>query len=585
MIDRDRLAALRADEERRFVETHPRSHELSTRAGDSLLAGVPMPWMTRWAGSFPLFVEIGVGRAARRRRRRGVRRPLPRRHRRHDRSRAAGRRRGGRGRGPASGSPRCCRRTTPSGSSQELARRFGLPQWQFAMTATDANRFVLRFARHLTGRPRIAVMDWCYHGTVDETLRDARRRPRRAAARAASGAPVDVAETTAVVPFNDADALDRRLAEGDVACLLMEPALTNIGIVLPDEGYLDRGPRDHPPPRRAARDRRDPHPVRRARRGHRRLGPRPRPARGRQADRRRRPAGGVRHDRRGRRRSCATPMLGHEIDVAGRRRHAHRATALALAAARAALSTALREEDFAVAIPLAERFTAGVSEVIEEHGLPWHVQRLGCRAEYWFCPPPRNGADAAAAVDEELEGFLHLWSLNRGVLLTPFHNMALFSPHHSDGRRRPAHRGLRRRRCRRWSADASVAVEPGEAREPREDRHVEHHEEPEARSTDEPAGRSPTIRGSVRSFASVLPPSRPPAASISRTTRLPMIHANGPITPQTTSARIPRTSTVVAEVRRWRRVARLPGLLRPRRLLAGWRPLGRPLRPGCCCPR
>jgi glutamate-1-semialdehyde 2,1-aminomutase len=92
---------------------------------------------------------------------------------------------------------------------------------------------------------------------------------------------------------------------------------------------------------------------------------------------------------------------------------------------------ALRDEDFAVAIPLAERFTEGVAGVIERAGLPWHVQRLGCRAEYWFCPPPRNGADAAAAVDDDLEGFLHLWSLNRGVLLTPFHNMALFSPHHS----------------------------------------------------------------------------------------------------------------------------------------------------------
>jgi glutamate-1-semialdehyde 2,1-aminomutase len=124
-----------------------------------------------------------------------------------------------------------------------------------------------------------------------------------------------------------------------------------------------------------------------------------------------------------------TPMLGHEIDVAGVG-GTLTGNALALAAARAALSTSLREEDFAVAIPLAERFTEGVAGVIAEHHLPWHVQRLGCRAEYWFCPPPRDGAAAAAAVDDGLEGFLHLWSLNRGVLLTPFHNMALFSPHH-----------------------------------------------------------------------------------------------------------------------------------------------------------
>ena len=106
------------------------------------------------------------------------------------------------------------------------------------MSATDANRFVLRFARYLTGRPRIAVMDWCYHGTVDETL--AVLEDDRVVARpGALGPQVDVAETTAVVPFNDLDALERRLAAGDVACLLMEPALTNIGIVLPDPGYLE----------------------------------------------------------------------------------------------------------------------------------------------------------------------------------------------------------------------------------------------------------------------------------------------------------------------------------------------------------
>jgi glutamate-1-semialdehyde 2,1-aminomutase len=311
---------------------------------------------------------------------------------------------------------------------EELARRFGLPQWQFAMTATDANRFVLRFARHVTGRPRIAVMDWCYHGTVDETfatLHGDKVVPRLDLL----GPPVDVAETTAVIPFNDADALDRRLAEGDVACLLMEPALTNIGIVLPDEGYLDA--------------------VREITRRHGVLlvndethtlcaGPGGATAAwglapdllvvGKPI------AGGVPLAAYGMTEEVASllrePMLGHGIDVAGVG-GTLTANALSLAAARAALSSALREEDFAVAIPLAERFTAGVAGVIERHGLPWHVQRLGCRAEYWFCPPPRNGADAAAAIDEELEGLLHLWALNRGVLLTPFHNMALFSPQHS----------------------------------------------------------------------------------------------------------------------------------------------------------
>jgi glutamate-1-semialdehyde 2,1-aminomutase len=427
MIDRDRLSSLRADEERRFVESHPRSRELAARAGDSLLAGVPMPWMTRWAGSFPVFVEHAEGarlvdvdgveyvdlclgdtgamtghalpavaEAVTRRAQHGLTTMLP--------------------------------SDDALWVSEELARRFGLPQWQFAMTATDANRFVLRFARYLTGRPRIAVMDWCYHGTVDETfatLDGDRVVPRPGLL----GPPVDVAETTAVVPFNDLDALDRRLAVGDVACLLMEPALTNIGIVLPDEGYLAG--------------------VREITRRHDVLlvndethtlcaGPGGATAAwgldpdflvvGKPI------GGGVPLAAYGMTTEIAdrlrTPMVGHEIDVAGVG-GTLTANGLALAAARAALSTALRAEDFAVAIPLAERFAEGVAGVIAAHDLPWHVQRLGCRAEYWFCPPPRNGADAAAAVDDDLEGFLHLWSLNRGVLLTPFHNMALFSPHHS----------------------------------------------------------------------------------------------------------------------------------------------------------
>src|SRR3954465_6618806 len=427
MIDPQRLADLRAVEDQRFLDLHPRSADLAAEARGPLLAGVPMPWMTRWPGASPLFFESASGarltdvdgveyvdlclgdtgamtghalpqvtEALRDRAARGITTMLP----------------------------------SPDAVwvGEELARRFGLPVWQLALSATDANRFVLRFARHLTGRPRIAVMDWCYHGTVDETL--AVLDGEKVVARpGALGPQVDVATTTAVVPFNDLDALDRRLAEGDVACLLMEPALPNIGIVLPDDGYLDR--------------------VREVTRRHDVLlvidethtlcagpggctsawglepdfvvvgkpigGGGPCAAYGMTAEIADRLSG---------------PMLGHEIDVAGVG-GTLTANALALAAIRATLSTCLREEDFDVAIPLAERFTAGVTSVIDHHDLPWHVQRLGCRAEYWFCPPPRDGAAAAAAVDEELDAFMHLWAMNRGILLTPFHNMALMSPQHT----------------------------------------------------------------------------------------------------------------------------------------------------------
>lgn len=434
MIDRTRLADLRAAEEERFADLHPRSAELAAAARGPLLAGVPMPWMTRWPGRFPVFVDSAEGAGLT-----DV-----------DGIEYVDLCLGDTGAMTGHALPqvteaiaaRAARGATtmlPSADAvwvgEELARRFGLPTWQLAMSATDANRFVLRFARHLTGRPRIAVMDWCYHGTVDETLAVLDRSPGAAPGAVvprpgALGPQVPVAQTTAVVPFNDIDALDRRLAVGDVACLLMEPALTNIGIVLPEPGYLEA--------------------VREVTRRHGVLlindethtlcaspggasaawglepdlvvvgkpigGGVPCAAYGMSAEVAERLSG---------------PMLGHEIDVAGVG-GTLTGSALALAAIRATLSTCLRAEDFAVAIPLAERFAAGVAGVIAEHGLPWHVQRLGCRAEYWFCPPPRDGAAAAAAVDEELEGFLHLWCLNRGVLLTPFHNMALFSPAHTE---------------------------------------------------------------------------------------------------------------------------------------------------------
>ena len=427
-VDRYRLDQLRESEERRFVELHPRSAALAEQAQASLLAGVPMPWMTRWPGSFPVFVDSATGArftdvdgieyvdlclgdtgamtghalpqvaaAVAERAAKGITTMLPS----EDAIWVAG----------------------------ELGRRFGLPRWQFAMSATDANRFVLRFARRLTNRPRIAVMDWCYHGTVDETLAvlDGDRVVPRPGA---MGPQVDVALTTAVVPFNDLGALERRLAQGDVACLLMEPALTNIGIVLPVDGYSEG--------------------VREITRRHGVLlvidethtlcaGPGGCTAAwGLEPDLLvvgKPIAGGVPLAAYGMTEEIADrltgPMLEHEADVSGVG-GTLTANALALAAARAALSSALREEDYAVAIPLAERFTAGVQGVIERHGLPWHVQQLGCRAEYWFCPPPRDGAAAAAAVDEDLEQLMHLWALNRGVLLTPFHNMALFSPAHSE---------------------------------------------------------------------------------------------------------------------------------------------------------
>lgn len=427
-ISRSRLAELHAREEQAYRDLHPRSADLASDARRHLLAGVPMPWMTRWPGSFPLFFERASGArfvdadgieyvdfclgdtgamtghglpqvaaALSERAERGITTMLP-----------------------SDDAPWV---------ADELARRFGLPSWQMAMTATDANRFVLRFARYLTGRPKVCVMDWCYHGTVDETLVILDDAGRVVSRPGAIGPQVDPALTTRVVPFNDLAALDAALAHGDVACVLMEPALTNIGIVLPEPGYMD-GVREITRRHGVLLVIDETHTICAGPGGATRawslepdffvIG---KPI-----------AGGVPAAAYGMTAEIAArldrALHGDDVDVSGVG-GTLTGNALALAAIRATLSSTLRDEDFAHMIPLATAWADGVASVIEGAGLPWHVQQLGCRAEYWFCPPPRDGAQAAAAVDHELDAFMHLWAINRGVLLTPFHNMALISPSHT----------------------------------------------------------------------------------------------------------------------------------------------------------
>jgi len=429
MLDRTRLTNLLEAEERLFVEQHPKSAELAHAAGENLLGGVPMPWMSRWPGAFPLFFReaygahftdvdgieyhdfclgdtgamvghglVAVAEALYRQALRGITTMLP-----NDDAAWVG---------------------------GELARRFGLPSWQMAMTATDANRFVLRFARHLTGRSKVVVMDWCYHGTVDEAFAVLDESGAVIARPGSLGPQVDPSLTTRVVQFNDIDALEQALACGDVACVLMEPALTNIGIVLPQPGYLS-----------AVRELTrkygvlliidETHTICVGPGGAARAwdleadfivvgktigGGMPAAAYGMTAEIAHRLGLALGSD------SIDTSGVGGTLT----------GNALAVAAVRATLTTCLREEDFAVAIPLATSWAHGVAKVIADFDLPWHVQQLGCRSEYWFCPPPTNGAQAAAAVDRDLDLFMHLWAVNRCILLTPFHNMALMSPHHDQ---------------------------------------------------------------------------------------------------------------------------------------------------------
>jgi glutamate-1-semialdehyde 2,1-aminomutase len=428
MIDRARLADLLAAEENAFVAARPRSAALAAEARTHLLGGVPMNWMARWPGAFPVFVAEASG--ARFVDVDGIEYV----------DLCLGDTGAMTGHAPphtvaalAAQAPRGLTTMLPGEDSiwvaGELARRFRLPVWQLAMTATDANRFVLRLARHLTGRPKILVHDWCYHGTVDETL--AVLDNGKVVARATNVGPAfDPAATTKVVPFNDLAALEAALAPGDVACVLAEPALTNIGIVLPDPGYHE-----------ALRDltRRtgtllvidETHTICAGPGG-------ATTAWGLDPDLLvigKPIAGGYPAAAYGMSQEVADRLLafvrddGTDVSGIG---GTLTANAMAVAAVRATLAGSLREEDFAVAVPLAERWAEGVRSAYEGKGLPWTVQRLGCRAEYWFCPPPHDGAAAAAAVDHELDAFMHLWALNRGILLTPFHNMALLCSAHTE---------------------------------------------------------------------------------------------------------------------------------------------------------
>jgi glutamate-1-semialdehyde aminotransferase len=319
----------------------------------------------------------------------------------------------------------------PTGNAEAVARilgeRFGLPIWQFALTATDANRHVIRYARHLTGRPKILVHNHCYHGTVDETFAVIDAAGNTVARRGNIGAPVPLSVTTVSVEINDLEATERALRTGEIAAVLIEPALTNIGIVLPDDDY-------HRELRRLCDETGtllvidETHTLCVGPGGMtRELGLTPDfvvvgktiggglPA----------AAFGMTDEIADR---IAASIELEDIDVGGVG-GTLAGNALSLAAMRATLDEVLTDQAFIGMVERAIEWTAGVQDVIDETGLPWQVTRLGARAEYSFRrAAPHTGAEAAQADDFALQQYLHLHALNRGVLMTPFHNMALMSP-------------------------------------------------------------------------------------------------------------------------------------------------------------
>jgi glutamate-1-semialdehyde 2,1-aminomutase len=433
VIDRARLERLLSAELARYAELHVCSAEAYAAGRTSLFGGVPMTWMNKAAGRFPLYLAGASG--ARVRDIDG-----------HEYiDFALGDTGAMAGHSPVATVAAIRARVQDEGGittmmptesavwvASELARRFGVTQWSFTLTATDANRWALRLARAVTGRPRVLVFAWCYHGSVDEAFAlpgvdggDAVARPGNV------GPPVPLASTTRVVEFNDVAALEQALGYGDVACVLMEPALTNIGIVLPEPGYLD-AVRDLTRSAGVLLVNDETHCFS--------AGPGGATAAwglepdivtiGKSI------AGGIPAGAYGLSPSVAAAVesLGDAdlIDTGGVG-GTLAGNALSVDAMRATLESVLTDDAFAEMIARSGRFAAGVRSVIERFGLPWSVVQLGARSEYRFCAPaPVNGSASAAAADAELEDYLHVFMANRGVMMTPFHNMALMCPATTD---------------------------------------------------------------------------------------------------------------------------------------------------------
>jgi glutamate-1-semialdehyde 2,1-aminomutase len=424
-VNWDRAQRVLARERDAFIAARPKSQALSARAAQHLLFGVPLHWMNDWSTPFSLYVEAARGATFTD----------------ADGHRYADFCLGDTGamfghapepvaRAIAAQAQRGFTTMLPGEDAavvaEALAERFGLPYWQFAMTASDANRFALRWARAATGRKQIVVFNGCYHGTVDDVFVDlVDGVPTQRAS--LLGQVHDLLPYTRVVEFNDLDALEKALADGEVACVLAEPAMTNVGMVLPEPGFW----RDAQALMRRygtllAID--ETHTISSGPRGYAQ-------AHGIEPDLfvLGKPVGG----------GVPCAVYGFSADFAARAQQAKHdappghsgigttltANALSMSAMRATLTEVMTAAAYEHMFALAQRLADGLAATIARHDLPWCVTRVGARTEFQFCAtPPRNGTEARAVMDDELEHIVHLYLLNRGVLITPFHNMMLVCP-------------------------------------------------------------------------------------------------------------------------------------------------------------
>ena len=422
-----KLQELLIRERNTYHSTHPKS-AAAFAASHNLFGNVPMTWMNKWSGGFPLYLEKATGNSI------------------TDIDGhtyidfALGDTGAMAGHSPKPTITAVNNRLAELGGittmlptidaqivGENLSKRFGLPLWSFTLSATDANRWALRIARLVTGRPKVLVFSYSYHGSVDEAFitLDQSGNPR---SRPGNVAPaVDPTTTTRVVEFNDLDALQRELAFGDVAAILMEPALTNIGIVLPAPGYLEKV-REIATATGTLLINDETHTFSAGPGGATKamnLSP-DMITIGKSI------GGGIPTGAYGLTREIAAKVAKHQeadlVDVGGVG-GTLAGNALAIAAMRATLEDVFTDSAFDQMIKLATIFTKDVQNAIAKYDLDWSVSQLGARTEYRFTKPaPINGGEAARASNDELDEYMHLYTINRGIMMTPFHNMALMCP-------------------------------------------------------------------------------------------------------------------------------------------------------------
>ena len=412
-------------ERERFNQLHPQSIVLSQLANQHFLYGVPMHWMNDWGTPSPLFVTSAngahftcadnidytdfclgdtgamfghsppaVAHAITTQAHKGFTTMLP--------------------------------STLAPNVGAALSEFFGLDCWQLATTATDANRFVLRWARAVTGRKKVLVFDGCYHGTVDDTMLemiDGKVINRQSLL----GQVQDLTLHSVAVPFNDLAAVERELAKGNIAAILTEPALTNCGMVLPNDGFIE-ALRTLCTKHGSLLILDETHTISAARGGWAKankvvpdflvVG---KPI-----------AGGLPAAAYGFSSHLAKRMEAAKDNAPSG--HSGIGTTLSgnmmtLAAIYATLTEVATESAYQHMLALASLLEQQLTTSIKSHNLAWNISRMGARLELQFCAkPPSNAAEAREAQNDTLESAIHLYLLNRGVLLTPFHNMMLVSP-------------------------------------------------------------------------------------------------------------------------------------------------------------